>query len=750
MGLCKLKSTPYFYLPVFWIVACLWPINPTMAADPRAESWQVLADQITHYKDPERVIANGNVLLQKVIGGQADDSMVITADSVDYDIKSGIVEARGNLLIRDQGDEIKAAEGRFNLKQKTSTLKNASLFRKKDNLHLVGDEFKKTGNLTYQLQNSWLTTCDVPADRSPPWSFSSSETKITRGGYASMKHVSFRVRNFPLLYTPYLIVPAGTERKTGFLFPEYTQSGRDGIGLLTPFFINLSPSHDLTLYPGFMSKRGARAGMEFRYVADENSRGFLSANYLYDAESDKVGDEYKSDGYLRTNSNRYWLRGKLDHDFGDNLIGHADLDLVSDRDYLQEFYQGQTGFNASNNDYLFAFQRGFEDETIYQRENSAQLSKTWPTTALNAELRLINDVQDEPAEESPLWALPRLTFSGLAPLRRTDLEFSWETEYIYYWREKGLGAHRLDLHPRLTAPLPLGPYVEANVIGGLRETLYMSEVHGNSAQSSWSGERFQGRTLTDFASNIGTTLVRDFNIESNTMNQLRHSLRPGVGYTYVPYEDQGNLPNLDGIDRISAVNSINYGIDNYFTVSNSRDAMSSSRELGYLNANQVFNLRDSKHPYSDILLELGINPARNLMLKYENALSVYDQGLNYYSLKSSYAHLNGHGLNIDYYYKRNQHIVAPYFYTENTGEAIHEISAGLRARLTNLLMAGYDITHSFSADRLVESSLSLLYHPACWSMELVASTTPDDSRLMVIFSLTGIGRPVEFGLPKFL
>lgn len=749
MRFCKQTFAPLVFLLSLWAAAGLRPAGPALAAEANSEFWQVLADRITHYKNPEKIIADGNVILQKSVRGRIDDSMTISADSINYDIKAGLVEARGNLLIRDGDDEISAAAGILDLKRRTSNLKNARLFRKKDNLHIDGELFEKTGDLTYRLRNSRLTTCETEEKQPPPWSFRSSDMRITKGGYASMKNVSFRIRNTPVLYTPYLIVPAGTERKTGFLFPEFTQSGRDGAGLLTPYFINLSPSHDLTLYPGFLSKRGVKAGLEFRYAAGERSLGFFSADYLHDSTSDKPGDEYKSDGYLRSNSGRYWLRGKVDHDFGDDLTGHLDLDLVSDRDYLQEFNQGLTGFNASHKYYLSAFQRGFEDESISQRENTAQLLKAWQAMDLNAELRVINDVQDEPADASPLWALPRLTFSGLVPVRRSPFELSWETEYIYYWRERGLGAHRLDLHPRLTAPLPFGPYLEANVIGGLRETLYLSELHGNTPPGGRPGDDLQNRTMTDFESNIGTTLVRDYEISDGSAGQWRHSLRPGLGYTYIPYNDQSNLPDLDGTDRVAAVNRINYGLDNFFTISNGRDDASAGRELGHVNTSQAYNLRDSKHPFADLFFELGMEPARNLLIDYENALSVYGQGVNYYSLKGSYAGKRGHGLNIDYYYKRNQHIAAPYFYTDTAGEDIHEISAGLQARLTNLLAADYSITHSFASDRLVESSLSLLYHPFCWSMELIASTTPDDSRLMVVFSLTGIGQSLQFGLPRF-
>jgi hypothetical protein len=45
----------------------------------------------------------------------------------------------------------------------------------------------------------------------------------------------------------------------------------------------------------------------------------------------------------------------------------------------------------------------------------------------------------------------------------------------------------------------------------------------------------------------------------------------------------------------------------------------------------------------------------------------------------------------------------------------------------------------------VESRVRLIYQPACWMMEVEASRTPDDQRVMVIFSLDGVGRFARLG-----
>ena len=101
-----------------------------------------------------------------------------------------------------------------------------------------------------------VITCRLQDGQEPPWSFGAADTKITDGGYAVMKHAVFRVKGIPVFYSPYMILPAKHERQTGFLFPAWYMSDRDGFGLETPFFVNLSPTADITLYPRYFSKRG--------------------------------------------------------------------------------------------------------------------------------------------------------------------------------------------------------------------------------------------------------------------------------------------------------------------------------------------------------------------------------------------------------------------------------------------------------------------------------------------------------------
>ena len=329
-----------------------------------ADEWIVTADKMTRYENPPSVVAEGNVILEKketsvkaakkpaspwagLLGADADDKgaaptqaseetvTTIRADWVAYDVTLGQAKARGNLLISVNGDQLTAESGIIDLRKSTGSFDKAVIVRQDQDLHLEGDVIEKTGDVTYHIENGWVITCKLKDGETPPWSFGSSDTTITDGGYALLKNAVFRVKGIPIFYSPYMILPAKHERQTGFLFPAWSISNRDGFGLEAPFFANISPSTDITLFPRYLSQRGLMLGGEFRYVTDEESKGMLMGHFLDDSLSDPSETGYYQDGnFTHTNQERYWVRGKADQNFGDS-VARMDLDMVSDKDYLR-------------------------------------------------------------------------------------------------------------------------------------------------------------------------------------------------------------------------------------------------------------------------------------------------------------------------------------------------------------------------------------------------------------------------------
>ncbi len=741
----------------------------------RPAPWEITADSLIHLKEPESVLAEGNVILTRP-RGEDPRSMVIRADWVRYDLERGTVKARGNVYVLSARDEIRAGSAELDLEAKTGTFRDSTLFMAETHMFVKGDEVVKTGDFTYTLTNGWASACRTPEGERTPWSFRSSRTKLTVDGMAHLTNVRFQVQDVPVLYTPYFTFPAKTKRESGFLFPEWSHSSRDGFGLVAPFFLNISPSQDVTLYPGYLSERGPLYGAQYRYALGTGSHGTFMFNYLRDDLQDgaDLGDEYKGDGLIRRESNRYWLRGKADHDFGNDWTAKLDLDLVSDQDYLQEFDGGSLGYGASQTLFLEDFQRELQEETIAERESSLQLIRSWSNMILSGEVRtrrnaghdqlLTGDDGDGVLEDgeylildrtpSPLQALPRLDFAGRVPLAASGLSGAWAGEAVNYWREDGVGAQRLDLHPQLISALPGGGWLEGKVTGGLRETVYQVENYGDSA---WEHDRLQDRQAFDITGNMATTLVREFAVDLGGADWLEHMLRPNLVYEYLSRSAERELPDLDAVDSLERRNWLTWQFNNYFGIGGFNGKGEGwNREFAVFKLLQTYDLREenpdsmvvgpaaSRYDWSDLRLDFELRPLERWRLRYQTNLSMYGKGVSRYELLSSYDLPGGHSFAVDYRYLQDSTMRAPYFYTEG-GDSVHDLEGRVRAKLSETLLATAYLNKSFSADHTVESGLGLAYHPHCWMVELETTRAADEERVMVIFSLDGVGRAFRWG-----
>jgi LPS-assembly protein len=734
---------------IYFCTAAAFLLVPagSFGADETPLPWEITADRITHEDQPEKIIAEGNVSLRQY-KENLPTGFVIQADRILYNLDENLVHGSGNLHLIEKDNEVRASGGQINLADQVGVFNDASIFWRENNLFVTADQIEKTDESTYHFHNGKFTTCPVTNDKKPDWSIWSKNVNVSLEEYASLKHATFRVKDVPVFYLPYLRFPIGSSKKTGFLFPEYSTSQRNGTGLIAPFFINLSPSYDITLYPGYYEDRGVVTAGEFRYAAGPNSRGTFLFNYLDDDLVDTPADEFKSDGILRTNSDRYWFRGKADHDFGDRLVAKLDIDTVSDRDYLQEFKKGIIGFDQSNTDFLKVYKRGFQTETIDHRENTLQISKIWATTDLQAEISIIDDVRDDPVEDTPPWALPRIAYSGLLPILQTPLDLVWGTEYVYFWRDEGIGAHRIDLHPQLNGPLTTTPYFESSYQVGVRETLYFLEPHDTTSELLYPDD-FEDRTLYDILLTGATTLSKDYSLNSEKYKSFRHAIRPELSYLLVQGSGQGDLPVLDDEDRVTEKNWLQYSLNNYFRVIRLDEISLFKSSYSTFKIEQVYDTEADDHPFSDIYLEFIFRGIQDLFFRYETTVSMYGKGVTTYSLESMYSNERGDRLNLDYRYKKNPEISRPYFFTDTAGESLTELRVNLESRLSDLFSVKFDHIYSFSTDNTVNSTFSIAYHNPCWTLEFAANRTSDDTGFYLLFSLVGISTPLDIGLPEF-
>ena len=727
--------------------------------------WELSADRLSHQEEPEGrlVLAEGGVVLSRPAA--AGGALTIKADRISYYPDRGLVEARGRVSIESPDEEVAAEAASLSLRDETGALTRATIFLPASGLYIKGGSIEKTGEVTYELRDAWLSACHPDEDCPPAWSFTSKRAKITLEGMAHLYHSAFRIRETPTAYLPYLLLPAKIKRQSGFLFPEWSRSRRDGLGVALPYFINLSPSADLTLHPRYLEHRGLLAAAEFRYAAGPDSRGMLVASFLKDKTVDDETYDFKNDGLLRSTTNRYWVRGKADHDFGDNLIGRLDLDLVSDQDFIQEFDSGSLGYPTLDREFNETFGRDLLEPSLTTRQSALQLGKTRDNLVLTGELRLQQDSRHEKQAVSPLQSLPRLNFAARAPLRQRSSSLALNSEYVHYWRSRGIAAHRLDLHPQLVTPMPrAGGWLEGRLTTGARQTMYQVTEHGDDYH--WEHERYQDRSAVDVEANLATTLVRDFALSRGLDGQveaaqpyhrrwLEHMVRPNLSYTYLNRTDEEKLPRLDAVDRLERKEWLTYELSNYFELAGIKAGADgqpgdfTSRSLAFFQVAQTYNLREKwrenlapdeeGRELSDLRFELQLDPWSNLNLRYQTNLSVYGLGVTRYELRGGYRPGRGGSFSVNYRYLKYDRMVEPYFYTTR-GEEMHDIVVRFNTPVTSAISLYGMLNQSLSEDHIAEASVGVRYQPHCWAVDLEVRRYLEEKSVMIVFTLDSIGQ----------
>ncbi|MDP3479415.1 MAG: LPS assembly protein LptD [Desulfoprunum sp.] len=749
---------------------CTLPVT-VFAETVATEEWNISADKIIRYEDPQSVVAEGNIILVKrqklpppvkepslevtdwaeLLGEDAKTAEVkaeeidaapvetmqttvtIKADWMVYDTTLQSIKARGHVRV-DNGEEILNAEqASLDLTKETGTFTNATVVKNDNSLHLEGRTIEKTGINTYNIGNGWVITCKLEKGETPPWSFASKSTKIEPGGYAVLKHARFNIRGVPVFYTPYMVLPVKNTRQTGLLYPEFSTSNNNGFGLNLPFFLNISDSADATFYPQYYVNRGFMPGAEFRYAQGEMEKGTFVATYIDDKLTDPSETGYYQDTHFtHTNNERYWIRGKADHTFGEDWQTRLDLDIVSDRDYLTEFNTGTNGFNNSSERFLNEYGRAFDDKTSSLRSNSLGTLKSWSGMSLEGNLLAINDVRTVKSGSTPLWKLPSVDFSGYQPIGESDFSFDWNTDYVNYWREKGVGGHRFDLHPILSSPIPLSRYLESRAQIGVRDTYYLVNKNGDS---TWTNDDQQNRLLADFQTEVGTTLLKNFFQDASQNNGFDHQVRPYISYEFLPDVDQDKLPIFDEVDSISDQNRILYGIDNFFNLfSNFASGNPSTREYAFFKINQYYDLRStaSDKPFSDFFVRTGWLPIDSLTLEYQTDIDAYGAGFQSHSFGGTYTTSRGDYFSLDYSF--------------NDEMSIEQVNGTVSAHLLDNWLAAVEVQHSLSYSETQAADISLTYQALCWSVTLESNYTPTDTAFMLIFNLANIGSPLGIGL----
>ncbi len=655
------------------------------------------ADRVSYNKNTQIYEAWGHVVLTQ---GQRH----AVADYMKVDLKNRRAYLEGNVLLKAGKDWIKADRARLDLNTYQGVVFNAHAFFAENHFYVSGKRIKKTGKNTYEIEDANITTCD---GASPAWHFSAKRIRVQLEGWASGRHIVFWAKSVPLLYTPYFILPIRTKRQTGFLFPAIGFSERDGTDVTLPFFWAIKPNIDATFYQRYMSKRGYMQGVEFRYALNPDDKGIFYFDYLDDTYNDPHFPEISQLG------KRWWLRAKMNHLLPENVYTQMDLDLVSDQYYLKEFTEGFDNYRHCNREFLNYFHRGIgSDEDSLIRYSSISFTKNWTNYSLIGEFDYTQNL-DKSQDEYTLQRLPQISFlRNDTPLFNSGLFLKWDSSYTYFWRPKGIKGQRLHFAPTVSFPYR-NKYIELRPSFQPIETAYFTN-EGNYFRFTYEPNL-----------EAKTDLWKQFKWPVTFV----HHLQPRIQYSYRPDVDQSQIPYFDGLDRLNKKNLITYSLTNYFLIQ--RDER--LQEFIRLELRQSYDLNEArrhlpsggkKRPFSNVTIDIQVNPLWGFYLDTEAELSPYGEGIRKAQANAIIRTKRGDYLNLNYEYLPN---------------ISRDLALETFLRLPYHWSVRWYSKRSFLYHQNIETRLGLRYQAQCWGVEFAYSDLYNDRKFMIIFNLTGIG-----------
>jgi len=494
---------------------------PTAAGDVT-----IIADQLEQAA-PDLFIATGNVELTK--GGTR-----LMADRVELNRATGDAVAQGRVIFYDGEDQLTGQRIEYNIKTGTgvvyqATAQGAPYYR------ITGEKMERLGESVYRVKKGVFTTCDGDP---PDWAFHFGSATADLNEFLYGTNASFWVRNIPLIpFVPFFAAAIRRERQTGFLFPKFGESSRLGYYTELPFYWAIDDSQDLLVSPLVYTRVGEGFNLEYRYVLPEAQRGRAGGFFIQES--------------AKHDASRFVGTTRQDWKLGPRTWLKVDATGVSDDRMLADY-----------------------GDALYQRssqrvESNVFLTHSWDTWNLVGDLFVYQDLTTRRPVE--LNRLPDIRLVGTAqPLH--DLPgvlWQFEGSAVHFVREVGSSGDRLDLHPRVSRPIPLDvltltPFIGGRLTGYDRTVTGFRTAQGVAGPIELTSDEPRLRRLFEAGADVETKVARAFNTGGFwNIDAVRHTIEPRLNYTWITGKGQSQLPQWEpALDTIDDTSRIEYSLTN--------------------------------------------------------------------------------------------------------------------------------------------------------------------------------------------
>lgn len=436
-------------------------------------------------------------------------SSTIDADTAEYHAIEDLVMANSNVHMTRNRDCYSGDTLQMQMDTGEGYLSNPVYQLEKNNARGFAKRMNFVDEDQSIVEQGIYTTC---AGTKPDWYLSSSRLNLDTGrdeGVALGGVVYFK--DVPILASPWMSFPISGSRRSGILPPYYASTTAGGIELTLPYYVNIAPNRDATLFPKYISKRGPQLGGEFRYLEPDYNGIFYSEVTPKDQLTDTT---------------RYSLKYRHNQLLYPGLTMNWDYNRASDDQYAVDYSHSITE----------------SSQHLLPQAFSLSYGQTWGSVGLQTSNHQVLQDADHSVGK-PYQILPRL----YSHLERSDVfgGFDWtlDTEYTNFLSQTAVNAKRFAVNAQFSYPITGASYfVTPKVL------YHLSEY------------QLRGAIAPDTSSNL-TLSVPTVSLDSGLFferetqllgRQTTQTLEPRLFYVKTPYRDQSKIPLFDtGISDLS-------------------------------------------------------------------------------------------------------------------------------------------------------------------------------------------------------
>ncbi|EFN8083886.1 LPS assembly protein LptD [Escherichia coli] len=500
---------------------------------------------------PDDAVFTGSVdIMQGNSRLQADEVQLHQKEAPGQPEPVRTVDALGNVHYDDNQVILKGPKGWANLNTKDTNVWEGDYQMVGRQGRGKADLMKQRGENRYTiLDNGSFTSCLPGSDT---WSVVGSEIIHDREEQvAEIWNARFKVGPVPIFYSPYLQLPVGDKRRSGFLIPNAKYTTTNYFEFYLPYYWNIAPNMDATITPHYMHRRGnIMWENEFRYLSQAGA-GLMELDYL---PSDKVyEDEHPND-----DSSRRWLfywnhSGVMDQVWRFNV----DYTKVSDPSYFNDF---DNKYGSSTDGYAT------------QKFSVGYAVQNFDATLSHKQFQVFDDTSGNSYAAEPQLDV-NYYHNDLGPF---DTRFYGQAVHFVNTNSNMPEATRVHLEPTINLPL-------SNTWSSINTEAKLMATHYQQTNLDWYNSNPQNNKLADSVNRVMPQFKVDGKmVFERDMEMLApgytQTLEPRAQYLYVPYRDQSDIYNYDssllqsdysglfrdrtygGLDRIASANQVTTGI----------------------------------------------------------------------------------------------------------------------------------------------------------------------------------------------